>query len=75
MLDADVTTDTSKRPYVLICTKTRKRYQEKCEKRQADLEAMRGLASLARDRLAQDDGSIPNAVPGLQLRLSQALTV
>lgn len=48
-LDMSMTTDKSRRPYTLICTKTRQRYQEKCNEYRADVQAMQLLIPLLPD--------------------------
>ena len=48
-LDMSTTTDESRRPYILVCTKTRQRYQKKCNAYQADVKAMQLLIPLLPD--------------------------
>lgn len=48
-LDMSMTIDESRRPYTLICTKTRQRYQEKCNEYRADVKAMQLLVPLLPD--------------------------
>lgn len=48
-LDMSMTTDESRRPYALICTKTRQRYREKCDEYRANVKAMQVLIPLASD--------------------------
>jgi len=48
-LDMTAETDQSRRPYTLVCTKTRQRYQEKCMAYRADVKAMQLLVPLLPD--------------------------
>lgn len=45
-LDMSYSTDRSRRPYTLVCTKTRQRYQEKCNEYQEDIKSMQLLIPL-----------------------------
>jgi 2OG-Fe(II) oxygenase superfamily len=68
-LDMSMTTDESRRPYTLICTKTRQRYQEKCNEYRADVKAMQLLIPLLPDLSKNGE----NAIMKLRNRLIEAV--
>ena len=73
-LDMTTSTDKSRRPYTLICTKTRKRYQEKCDDYQADVKAMQLLIPIVANLIGSNSsGKRNSSIFNLQNKLKEAV--